>query len=406
MFSKYILILTFSAGIFFWTSFDALLPTLPIYIQNLGATELQIGIVMGSLSIGLLFLRPQIGYLSDRYGRKIGLLTGTLIATVAPLTYILTDNIFLLTIIRAVHGISIAAWDSSYMALAADLVSQEKRVEVFGYVSLIRPLGISIGPAIGSLLQLSFGYTVMSIVISGIGLLSMLCVALVNEPDKPILSEVENSQVTSSNFWSLLLSARLRAPIIVFLFGGMIFAALSIFIALFINQRHINLDAGLFFAVAGIANIFARLITGKIKNRFGEGTFISLGLVLYSISVLLLVFTNNSTVVLFAGLLEGVGAALWIPTLLAVIANRSFSYERGRVYSICLGSMDLGTALAGLGLGYLANIFSYGMIFALSASLGLLSVVVFMTQSSNNLISSLKFAVGIETDSFVIESFD
>ncbi|WP_354000906.1 hypothetical protein [Gloeocapsopsis sp. IPPAS B-1203] len=48
----------FIAGLLFWSSLASLLPTLPLYINDLGGTPQQIGVVMGSFAIGLLICVP------------------------------------------------------------------------------------------------------------------------------------------------------------------------------------------------------------------------------------------------------------------------------------------------------------------------------------------------------------
>lgn len=41
-------------GILFWTSLGSLVPTLPLYLSDLGATDQQVGQVMGAFAVGLL----------------------------------------------------------------------------------------------------------------------------------------------------------------------------------------------------------------------------------------------------------------------------------------------------------------------------------------------------------------
>ena len=70
------LLFLFAAGLLFWASLASLLPTLPLYVEEIGATKQQIGVVMGSFAIGLLIFRPFLGQLADKRGRKIVLIIG------------------------------------------------------------------------------------------------------------------------------------------------------------------------------------------------------------------------------------------------------------------------------------------------------------------------------------------
>jgi len=82
------LVVIFTCGLLFWSALASLLPTLPLYIESLGSTKQQIGIVMGSFAVGVLVFRPQVGKLADRQGRKLVLLIGMVVATIAPLGYL------------------------------------------------------------------------------------------------------------------------------------------------------------------------------------------------------------------------------------------------------------------------------------------------------------------------------
>ncbi|MFH7027197.1 MAG: hypothetical protein ACHBN1_17800 [Heteroscytonema crispum UTEX LB 1556] len=55
-----------ATSLLFWSSFDTLVPTLPQYIADVGGSDQQVGLVMGSLTFGLLLLKPPMGALSDQ----------------------------------------------------------------------------------------------------------------------------------------------------------------------------------------------------------------------------------------------------------------------------------------------------------------------------------------------------
>ena len=157
------LLILFAAGLLFWSSIGSLLPTLPLYIAEIGASKQQIGIVMGGFAIGMLLFRGSMGKLSDRRGRKIVLLIGSFVVAIAPFGYLVVKSIPLLMAVRVFHGISIAAFATGYLALVVDLTSTNIRGEVIGYMSLVTPLGIAIGPAFGGYLQAGLGYEALFI---------------------------------------------------------------------------------------------------------------------------------------------------------------------------------------------------------------------------------------------------
>ena len=89
--------------------------------------------------------------------------------------------------------------------------------------------------------------------------------------------------------------------------------------------------------------------------------------------------------------------------LLALISDRSHASERGKVFALCMGGFDVGIALAGPVLGFIASAVGYRGIFALSALLAFIAFAIFLTQSNKNLRYSLRFALGRSKDIYALE---
>jgi len=172
----------FASGLLFWMSMSSLLPTLPAYIEDMGAAPKQVALVMSFFAIGLLGSRVWLGQLADEslnlclqkspfpktinqfnfnlgksiFGslvyypsRKVIILIGATVAAIAPMCYLLFNEIHQLMAIRAFHGISIAAFTTGYSALVVDISPPKQKGELIGYMSLVIPLGMAVGPAVG-----------------------------------------------------------------------------------------------------------------------------------------------------------------------------------------------------------------------------------------------------------------
>ncbi len=179
----------FWAGLFFWSSMASQLPTLPLYIRSLTQSFDQIGIIMGSFAIGLLVCRSYLGKLSDRKGRRYTMRIGLIVAAIVPLCYALLPSIPLLILFRAIHGISIAAFAVSYSALISDLAPIEQRGEIIGYMSLVNPLGLAFGPAIGGLMQETWGYQPLFVTASLLAFAGLLLTSQIEDEDIEVKNE-------------------------------------------------------------------------------------------------------------------------------------------------------------------------------------------------------------------------
>jgi MFS family permease len=385
------LLVLFATGLLFWASLAALLPTLPLYIRDIGGTKYQVGIVMGAFAVGLLLFRPWLGQLADHKGRRLVLLLGLAAVAIAPLGYLITQSIPLLIAIRAFHGLSIAAFTTAYSALVVDLSPPSNRGEVIGYMSLVNPIGVALGPAIGGFVQAWVGYTPLFLLSAGLGFAGLISGLWIQAPRLPVTMPTDK---TKGAFWRLLLSPRLRTPTLTLLLVGLAFGVLSTFVPLFMQEAGVQLNAGLFYTAAAAAGFSVRLLTGRASDRYGRGRFITLGLLLYALTMLLLWSAHSATAFLLAGLLEGAGTGIFLPLMIALVADRSEAHERGRVFSLCVGGFDLGIAIAGPVLGYFAEYIGYRGIFGLASGLAFLSVLVFITQCSKTVPHSLRFALG------------
>ena len=406
------LFLLFVAGLLFWASLACLLPTLPLYVEDVGGTKQQIGVVIGAFAIGLLLFRPWLGQLSDRRSRKLVLLIGYGVVALAPIGYLFAKSIPLLLLIRIFHGISIAAYTTSSSALVVDLSPVDKRGEVIGYMSLTNPIGMAIGPAMGSFLQEQAGYTPLFLFSFAMGLLGLFVAFQVQEPHiiPPSVGEVTTGDSTnplsvkpnSDKFWRLLGSPRLRIPTLVMLLTGLVFGVIATFVALYIREANVDFNAGWFYTAAAMSSFCCRFFTGRASDRYGRGLFITGSFVFYSLSMLLLSQAKSPVSFLLAGFLEGIASGTLIPAMIALISDRSHPHERGRVFSLCLGGLDLGIAIAGPVFGTFAQQLGYQGIFSISFGFTLLAFIIFLTQNSKDLRHSLRFATGRERDIYAL----
>lgn len=390
-------------GLFFWISITTLLPTLPTYIKYLGGTRGQVGLVMGSFAIGLLFSRTWLGHLADTKSRKLVLCIGIIVAGLAPLGYLLIKDVFPLISVRAIHGVSIAAFTTAYSALVVDLSPLKQRGELIGYMSLVQPIGMSMGPALGSLLQEKIGYTPLFIFSAFFGFLGLFLVPTIQEKLHLDLHQISENKQKARSFNEMILSHSLLIPALILLSIGLLFGTLITFLPLFLEESNLGLNAGLFYTVSAIASFSARMFSGQASDRYGRGLFISSGILCYFFAMIFLNQATGSTQLLFAAILQGIGSGILIPMLIALISDRSSFIERGRVFSVCLGGFDLGMAFAGPVVGTLGSHLSYPTIFIISSSLALMAFFLFITQSNQTLKSSLRFALGKEKDLYFFE---
>ncbi len=391
----------FGAGLLFWSSLASMLPTLSLYVKQGGATDWQVGIVMGAFAIGLLVFRPWLGKLADRRNRKLVMLIGLAAVAIAPLGYLMTTSIPALIAIRAFHGLSIAAFTTGFSALVADISPPANRGEIIGYMTLVNPIGVALGPALGGFLLESGGYTPIFLLAAGLGLAGIICLSCLRLPAGE--AAPQRPEATSSKrFWQLMLNPRLRIPILVLLLIGLAFGTLAIFVPLYIRDAGVPLNPGLFYTAAAVSSFVVRLLIGRASDRLGRGRFITLGLMLYGIAMTVLWLAHSAVAFLLAGVLEGAGGGIFIPMIVTLVADRSQAQERGQIYGVTLAGFDLGMAIAGPVMGGFASFFGYRLLFGIAGALAFLALVIFIGFSSKDLPHSLRFALSSGRDVYAL----
>jgi MFS family permease len=387
-------------GLLFWACLASLLPVLPTYVKDSGASDHEVGIIMGAFAVGLLAFRTKMGQLIETRGRKAVLLLGIIVAAIAPLGYALTDNTWLLLAIRVFHGISIAAFTTSYSTLVADLSPPENRGELIGYMSLVNPIGMAIGPALGGYLAPVIGNQQFFLVCSSLAAASFLFSSLVRAT--PLIELPSDYTETPMTSWQLIANDRFRIPTFTMFSVGLAFGVLSVYLPLFVKEMHLDMNVGLFYTMAAVASFSIRIFAGKASDQFGRGIFITFGLVCYLASMVMLWFAQDVPMVLAAGFVEGCGGGTLLPIVIALITDRCQPHERPRVYSLCIGGFDLGIFMAGPCVGFMAAWVGYRGLFAIAALVTFVATIVFATLSSKNLPYSLRFALGRGRDLYAL----
>ncbi|MFP3222322.1 MAG: MFS transporter [Nitrososphaeria archaeon] len=128
---------------FMWVDF-------PVYLDQIGYTPFQIGIILTfNTFIGALLMLP-IGSLSDKYGRKKFIVLARLISSLAFIILTFFTGFFEILLAASLMGIAFANSGSSYMALLTEKSEESTRNTVFAFSSFISGVATSAGMLVGA----------------------------------------------------------------------------------------------------------------------------------------------------------------------------------------------------------------------------------------------------------------
>ena len=157
--------------------FSLILPFLPFYAQQFGATPFIIGLIAASFSFFQFWSAPILGRLSDHYGRKPMLLISQFSTFLGFLILGYANSLWMIFLSRIVDGLFGANYTIA-QAYLSDISSKKDRSKVFGLSGAAFGFGFLIGPGIGGWLS-QFGFSVPSFMAAGVAFITLLIIAFV-----------------------------------------------------------------------------------------------------------------------------------------------------------------------------------------------------------------------------------
>jgi len=159
--------------------FGIIVPLLPFWTLELGATPFIYGILASAYSLMSFAFAPVWGWISDRWGRRPVILAG-LFGTVLGLgllslaALVFTESLSIIFISRLVGGTFTAATLPTSQAYIADTTSGQDRAKGFGLLGAAFGLGFALGPGIGGILSFFGGYALPAVVATVIAIINFI----------------------------------------------------------------------------------------------------------------------------------------------------------------------------------------------------------------------------------------
>jgi MFS transporter, DHA1 family, tetracycline resistance protein len=341
--------------------YGIVVPLLPFYAGLYASGAVLVGL-LGSLYATMQFAGgPFLGGLSDRHGRRPVLLLCLLGASLAYLLLGLASTLSILVLAVVLAGATSGTLATA-QAYIADSTTKEERARGLGLIGAAFGLGLMAGPALGGLLSLhslgapALGASALAFTNFVFGYMTL------PESHQPHLRKtVPLLRLNPVSQLARILKMReVRALLVAVLLLNLAFAGLINNFPLF---SHVRFGWGttanaFFFAFVGVCAVVTQgVLIGRLLPRFGETRLLLGGLALVSLNLVLVALVPSGIFLYPVVGLLALGTGLAIPSLTAIISNRTPAEAQGRLMggmqAILSLAMIAGPALAGLAFDYL-----------------------------------------------------
>jgi MFS family permease len=168
-------------GFFYFGSHYLMFPTLPQYVESLGGSTSQIGLVVAFFTVVSVIFRPTLAKGADNFGRKRLMLFGAGLSVLLFSFYGRFHTIAPLYLVRALHGIAHGSCIAASFAYVADLAPVNRRGEVMGVFGVSNVFGMAFFPVLGSFIVAnSRGFSTLFVVSVAVGTTAFLSLFLVD----------------------------------------------------------------------------------------------------------------------------------------------------------------------------------------------------------------------------------
>lgn len=346
---------------------------LPGRLHELGAGEVQIGVVTAVTSVAAIAVRPPLGRAMDRYGRHRLILLAGAGNVVVCLLYLTVDSLGPWTwVVRVLHGVVEAVLFTGLFTIAADWVPASRRTEGLALYSASSMFPISLGGVVGDAILARTSYDGLFLASAGFAAASFLFSLPLQEKIR-----VPRADDPPPGFRHALLQRDLLPLWFLGAVFGLVLAGIFVFVKRFVMETGVA-SVGSFFSAYTGAALLVRLVGGRLPDRVGPKRVLLPALATLVAGFGCLAAAEGRREVLAAGVLCGLGHGFIYPTLSSLVVSRASEAGRGAAISIFTALPDVGGLLGAPLLGGVIEARGFSQMFAFGGLLFALGSLTFV----------------------------
>ena len=352
------------------TGVGIVVPLLPVYARDIGASGFYIGMIFGIFSIARTAFIPLFGRASDRHGRKPFIVGGMLGYALISLAYVAVSDFPALIAIRFFQGVASAMMMPVLQAYVGDITPEGREGFTMGYFNLATFAGLSLGPLLGGVISDSWSIDAAFVMMGLLALFGFLACALLLPPTQ---SESALRRGTPPMTWTRLT----QDPVIrgLFTFRLAYTAGIGViwgFLPIYADQRF-NPGAaaiGLLIMSGVMASGLFQVPMGYLADRLNKSRMVVAGGILAGAALLGFTWATSFTTMLLGSLFFGMGGGVAMPALMGLAVKKGVAMNAmGSVMSALTLAHSLGMLAGALLAGCAMDWFDLRWAFPVGAAI-------------------------------------
>jgi MFS family permease len=327
---------------------------LPLFLESLGGSPGQIGLIVGAFSIAAFLSRPLAGWILGRLQPKKVCGIGLGLMLTASILYFFVERIdWVIYFIRALHGLGFSIFVLAAMLITILAVPEKARTYAIGVVSTGFLLPLLVAPYVAELIIQKYGFAFFFLEASVLVAIPLAAIFFIRSPMPRMVHKPDPHE---RGFFRLL--AKKRALLIfslAFIFEVGLGSCLS-FVPLLAHEGS-AMRAGYFYTFLGLTAVLLRVFGGKYISFWGDPRLLFPAFCFLGGGAVLLHFSRDNLLLALSGLVWGIGTGVLYPHLSALAVEDTPTNEKGMVLSLFAAAVDLGFACGPIIFGWMSHVF-------------------------------------------------
>ncbi len=345
-------------------------PTMPLYGKTVGATGIGLGLIYSAFSISRMVFMPMAGKLSDRRGRKIFIISGLVIYTLASLGYIWSSSVVQLVWIRLIHGIGSAMIVPIAAAVIGDISPKGEEGSMMGNFNVALFLGFGTGPLLGGFVLDAVDMASVFYLMGGLSFVALLLVIF-------FLPEKVNNRIQkypSISPFRTIWQHNIFKGVLIFRFSNAVArGSVTAFLPVFAAKLGISPSKiGFLVSVNILLTAVLQHFFGKLADRVSRSVLVVVGNIVVVVPLLVTPYARSFSDLLFLGILMGLGSGLAFPAAAALATEQGRSHGMGNVMGYFNQSMSLGMIVGPIVAGWVMDLLGLSVVFIFGGIVGIL----------------------------------